>query len=128
LNSESGHSFAGSRRSLLTTIVLTVLADCVVIMIAKESALVPIKWFFGSVLSLILPGYSFIQAALARKRLSPIMTLCLVPNLSFLILALDGLAVVFLFGSLNVMFLLLFLSAEVFMFSIIAAVDFPKGS
>jgi uncharacterized membrane protein len=104
---------------------LAVLAACLIFLISVNSILIPVRWFFGFVLSLILPGYCLLQALFPQKEMNMAEMLCLVPSLSFLILALDGLLVNFLFGNLDVLLLMLFLSGEILTLNTIAAFEGP---
>jgi uncharacterized membrane protein len=66
-----------------------------------------------------------LRALVPQKELTMAETLCLVPSLSFFILALDGLLANFLFGSIDVLLLTLFLSVEVLTLNTIGAFGRP---
>jgi uncharacterized membrane protein len=100
-------------RRLLFAAILTVTADFLVFTIGGDSVLLPLRWFVGSVFSLIFPGYCLLGALLLKKELGIAETICLSVTLSFGILALNGLLVNSLFGKIDLVLLMLFLSLEV---------------
>ena len=119
-------------RRLWFAAILTVIADLLVFTIGGDSVLLPLRWFVSLVFSLVLPGFCLLGALFPKKELGIAETTCLSVILSFGILALDGLLVNSLFGKIDLVPVMLFLSLEVLALTIIAVFTHreqtvPKG-
>jgi uncharacterized membrane protein len=115
-------------KRLWYALVITVTADLLVFTIGGDSVLLPLRWLVGFVFSLILPGYCLLGALSLKKELRIAETICLSVILSFGILALNGLLVNSLFGRIDLIALMLFLSLEVLALMTVAVSRYQEQS
>lgn len=115
-------------KRLWYALIMTLTADFLVFTIGGDSVLLPLRWLVGFVFSLILPGYCLLGALALKKELRIAETICLSVILSFGILALNGLLVNSLFGRIDLMALMLFLSLEVLALMTVAVSRYQEQS